>query len=1045
MRIHRLELQAFGPFADRQEVDFDRLGAHGLFLLNGPTGAGKSSVLDAICYALYGSVPGARQAAKRLRSDHAPESLAPEVSCEFSVGGRRLEVIRNPQWSRPAKRGKGTTAEPARTLLRERIDGEWVQKSARNDEAGAEIQALLGMDREQFTRVVMLPQGEFAAFLRSDAKSRRDLLQRLFSTDRYEQVEQVLADRAKVIGALVADAEAGLTHIRRRAVDEVERYAPAGSGDAGAEDPNAEDSRAGQPEPDSIVVLQKRLSTVLTIAARTSQENALEQTAFREAYEDKSAAHARRVMLARFRDAEQSHAAQRDEAENLLALVEREGKARILEGSLRALDQAEETLRQAGVTATAATETVAGSRVAGSLLPDLDTGTLVDGAGATRREVDDTIAILDTACTAATSDLGALRAALPDEQRLQALDNRLAESVEEQSRIEAAVGECAAAQTAVREETAAARAECSELERQVNEESAVGDRVAEGNRLLATIAALNTARTRVAREQDMYTAADRRFLELKGLWLDTLRQRLEQAAAELAASLGEGSDCPVCGSQSHPRPASAGGARLVTHEQEQAARQEQDRAERELDGIRRVRDDAALEVARLEAQGGDSDGAAVQAQLERDTDLVKTAAAARRALERTTIRLGELAVLEEERTVTQQGLVTSLAELRSSAAGLQEQRGELLERLTALRGGYATLAARIAELASAHQAMAGCRDAIQGLVRAGENHRRASSTLTEALAGSVFADSDDVRDSLLPLADVQRAELFLAAYQRAGHRLEAERELPEIAGALKDEVAGLPVVTREVVDAAAAAEQDSAARAAASLLSLRMIQESALQLDRYAGELDAQEQVVVPLRREHHLVRSLADTAMGGGDNTYKMSLGTYVLAARLEQVADAATERLLAMSDGRYALVHSDALSGNKKSGLGLNVIDGWTGNRRDTATLSGGESFMAALALALGLADVVQAESGGIEIETLFVDEGFGSLDDQSLEQVMDALEGLRDGGRMVGLVSHVAELKQRIGAQLQVVKGRNGSTLRIVDQLPGEVHPAGWLQTV
>lgn len=202
---------------------------------------------------------------------------------------------------------------------------------------------------------------------------------------------------------------------------------------------------------------------------------------------------------------------------------------------------------------------------------------------------------------------------------------------------------------------------------------------------------------------------------------------------------------------------------------------------------------------------------------------------------------------------------------------------------------------------------------------------------------------------------------------------------------------------------------------------------------------------MVPLRREHHLVKSLADTALGNGDNSYKMSLGTYVLAARLEQVADAATERLLAMSDGRYALVHSDALSGNKKAGLGLNVIDGWTGNRRDTATLSGGESFMAALALALGLADVVQAESGGIEIETLFVDEGFGSLDDQSLEQVMDALEGLRDGGRMVGLVSHVAELKQRIGAQLQVVKGRNGSTLRIVDQLPGEEQPAGWLQTV
>ena|SRR5215217_4948780 len=136
-------------------------------------------------------------------------------------------------------------------------------------------------------------------------------------------------------------------------------------------------------------------------------------------------------------------------------------------------------------------------------------------------------------------------------------------------------------------------------------------------------------------------------------------------------------------------------------------------------------------------------------------------------------------------------------------------------------------------------------------------------------------------------------------------------------------------------------------------------------------------------------------------------------------------------MSDGRYALVHSDATAGNKRSGLGLNVIDGWTGNRRDTSTLSGGESFMASLALALGLADVVQQEAGGLDIETLFVDEGFGSLDDQALEQVMDALEGLRSGGRVVGLVSHVPELKQRVSAQLQVVKGRQGSSLRYVEQ--------------
>jgi exonuclease SbcC len=184
-------------------------------------------------------------------------------------------------------------------------------------------------------------------------------------------------------------------------------------------------------------------------------------------------------------------------------------------------------------------------------------------------------------------------------------------------------------------------------------------------------------------------------------------------------------------------------------------------------------------------------------------------------------------------------------------------------------------------------------------------------------------------------------------------------------------------------------------------------------------------------RERAALWTAVAEAARGGGDNNYRMSLNSYVLAARLEQVAAAASERLIGMSDGRYTLQHTDARAARgQKSGLGLEVVDQWTGQRRDTATLSGGESFMASLAMALGLADVVQMESGGVDIETLFVVEGFGRLDEQSLEQVMDALEGLRDGGRVVGLVSHVAEMKQRITTQLQVVKGRNGSSLHISD---------------
>ena len=205
MRIHRLEISAFGPFAATEHIDFDRLSAHGLFLLNGPTGAGKTSVLDAICFALYGSVPGARQDGKRLRSDHAEAAAEPRVTCEFSARGRHFEVSRSPAWDKPSARGRnGFTVQQANTLLRERVDGEWIEKSGRNDEAGAEIADVLGMNRDQFTRVVMLPQGDFAAFLRSKAADRLELLQSLFGTQRFEAVEQELGRKAQAARTEVA-------------------------------------------------------------------------------------------------------------------------------------------------------------------------------------------------------------------------------------------------------------------------------------------------------------------------------------------------------------------------------------------------------------------------------------------------------------------------------------------------------------------------------------------------------------------------------------------------------------------------------------------------------------------------------------------------------------------------------------------------------------------------------------------------------------------------------------------------------------------------
>ncbi|MBW5484822.1 AAA family ATPase, partial [Streptomyces bambusae] len=205
MRLHRLKVTAFGPFAEAQEIDFDALSGAGIFLLHGPTGAGKTSVLDAVCYALYGSVPGPRQSpGASLRSDHADPGTPTEVSLELTVGGRRLELTRRPEQDRPKKRGTGTTRDKAQSWLREHTgEGGWQALSRSHQEIGEEVEQLLGMSREQFCQVVLLPQGEFARFLRADAEARGRLLGRLFDTRRFAAVESLLAERRRTAEAKV--------------------------------------------------------------------------------------------------------------------------------------------------------------------------------------------------------------------------------------------------------------------------------------------------------------------------------------------------------------------------------------------------------------------------------------------------------------------------------------------------------------------------------------------------------------------------------------------------------------------------------------------------------------------------------------------------------------------------------------------------------------------------------------------------------------------------------------------------------------------------
>ncbi|RDV09309.1 SMC family ATPase [Arthrobacter sp. RT-1] len=1023
MRIHHLRISGFGPFAGTEDIDFDRLSAHGLFLLNGPTGAGKTSVLDAICFALYGSVPGARQDGKRLRSDHAEPAQEPAVTCEFSAQGRRFEVTRSPAWDKPSARGRnGFTTQQAKTLLRERVDGAWVEKSARNDEAGAEIMALLGMDREQFTRVVMLPQGDFAAFLRSKAADRLELLQKLFGTQRFEALEQELSRQAQDARENVSVLAGQLGLLAARAESEA---AALGLDEAGS--PSVENTEA-------------RLSWLRTaveerLGELTGQAKAAHAASMRraDAVEEEAARQDRRRKLeeATARQGAVEEAAPR--LQDLSMRLARHRQAEVLDGQLRSVDAAAAKVSSAARAAEAAFTLLRMAVAEDDELANLDLAHLDLDVAEDRGQ--------DYAATAgaAAEELGRLRsllavveARLPDEDRLQALRKRHGVLVKKREDLAAAAAELDNRAGLLREEKAGIEAGLEHLEQRAGTAALRSKEAASAGELLdvvrrygAAVAARHAVKLRYDESRDDH-------LEVKRRWLDIREERLANAAAELAGQLEQGEPCPVCGSGEHPAPAAAGSGGPGLAQEEEAAHAAFEAAEAAFTRVSAELANADQLVAVLAGQGGDTPEAEAVAAAEQARaaaadaqQAVKELAAVRRRLE--TFDAG-IEAARTAKAATEADLAHAVASLGDAA----EQSAALDKALSGLRGSHRSLAQRLRSLENAVAVLDKAVEAQASLAAAHAQAAEAHEQLALALPKAGFESADEARSQLLAAAEATALHAEVRDAQDEAARVSELFASDDIVLALQEKSAGFEVDVQRLAlmrnEAAAAREEARTADLAAGLAERCLSSLTAIRAEYEALAGSARE----PAERAQMLA-GLADAAAGRGENSYRMSLNSYVLAARLEQVALAASERLVAMSDGRYLLQHTDAKAARgAKSGLGLEVVDQWTGYRRDTSTLSGGESFMASLSLALGLADVVQQESGGVEIETLFVDEGFGSLDEQSLEQVMDALEGLRDGGRVVGLVSHVAEMKQRIGTQLQVLKGRNGSTLRISEAL-------------
>ncbi|GGY31339.1 AAA family ATPase [Streptomyces djakartensis] len=993
MRLHRLTLTAFGPFADTQTVDFDDLSAAGLFLLHGPTGAGKTSVLDAVCFALYGSVPGARQGSGpglTLRSDHAAPATRTEVALELTVAGRRLRITRQPPWERPKKRGTGTTVDKAQTWLREyeSTAGTWKDLSRSHQEIGEEITQLLGMSREQFCQVVLLPQGDFARFLRADAEARGRLLGRLFDTRRFADVEKRLAERRRATETQVRDGDAELLAYGHRMQQ--------AAGDA-MELPELAPGEPGLAEAvlGAAAVARSTAREQLTVAecALAAAESA--QAAAGRALDDvrELARLQRRYGEARERAArlEQGAGAYREAQ----ALMERARKAEAVAPALELRDSADAEHRQAA----------AAEARARALLPE----SFAD-AGA---------AGLATAARRAAEELGGLDSARRAERRLaELLDERA--GLDRQERADADVLQEAEAWLDDWEETRTglqARVDSAQQAAALAEQLAVRREPARRR--------LTAARQRDRLAEDTNRAVDRvrrareDTLRAKQHWLELKEQRLTGIAAELAANLTDGTPCAVCGATEHPAPARKVAGHVGREAEENALAAYQRADEQRAEEERRL-GVAREALAAATAEAGDTPADLLAAETD---ELEKQYARARRGaaeLHSAQEALRQAGHEHERRLAARQEAAVRTAARVGRRERLERERAALEEELDRARGDLDSVAARAAQLERRTALLTEAADAARVAEDTAQRLKDADARLADAAFRAGFETPQAAAESLLDNAAHRELQHRLDAWQHeeaAVRAVLAESGTAAAAAQRPADVASAQQAadeaTRRLRDAASA--HDAAARRCA-------------ELDRLAARATASVRRLAPLREEYDRVARMAGLTAGtSADNERRMRLESYVLAARLEQVAAAATVRLRRMSSGRYTLVHSDDRAGRGRSGLGLHVVDAWTGRERDTATLSGGETFFVSLALALGLADVVTDEAGGVRLDTLFIDEGFGSLDDQTLDEVLDVLDSLRERDRSVGIVSHVPDLRRRIHAQLEVVKGRSGSVLR------------------
>ncbi|WP_050937857.1 AAA family ATPase [Vibrio harveyi] len=1014
MKPIKLTMQAFGPFAQTETIEFDKLGTNPLFLINGPTGSGKTSILDAICFALYGETTGNERQGIQMRCDMAAPTLLTEVTLEFSLHGKSYRVIRSPEQEAPKARGEGMTVRKHTAALYEITDEEKLITS-KTTQVKTEVTNIIGLNETQFRQVMVLPQGKFRELLLATSKEREEIFGQLFQTDIYKKIEYALKDKASAIS---------------KAKDEFDN----------------------------------QIRGALQVAGVSSEAELTEQ---REALS---------VQFESVQKQEQESLAQ------LNALKTELQKAEALSNEFKKREQAEialkQHLEQSDAVSSRQLQLDNAKKASKVELPYVT----LQSASKQTQELEQKVAKLSQDLTVANdavkSKEGALQTAkeqaaqlpkLTEQQyQLEGMKGKLVEKSElekainagltQKSEFEATLKKYIALKEKLTLEAQQGQKSLDQARVDVASIGTVEAEIKQQQRLMQDLQKLTGLNQELAKldaltpsKQASVDQAKARYVELQRS-ADTLELSWHNAqAAVLAQRLQAGEMCPVCGSVEHPQPAQFVGEE-VTKVQVQNARNIEREGQVALNQLSNQLEQHNIAVGQYKQQieqlsvelghNASMDLGALQASMQQlnerlqqlsSINLVQLEQSVNELNQRCVTGEGKINDLQNQMVANESTIKVNQEQLAKLSASLDAKYSSL----EVLEQDIVAIQKQIRELNTAFES---AQNHLQQAVLAKTNIESqlttnqqwlnealgrlntAKTDWAQALQTSAFEDEAQFLASKVDEAEMQIWQQEIDAFKQT--QIKLEQTLADLSSTLKD----LALPDLEGFNVKLNSVQQSYVEARNQLDSTRSLFE---RLEKVRNDIATLHDKNTKLEDEYKVFGTLYDVASGKTGS--RISLHRFVLGVLLDDVLIQASQRLSLMSKGRYILARkTEGFKGAAGRGLDLVVEDSYTGKTRDVATLSGGESFMAALALALGLSDVVQSYSGGIRLDTLFIDEGFGSLDPESLDLAIQTLVDLQQTGRMIGVISHVSELKEQMAQRIDVDPSRLGSTVSVKSQM-------------